>query len=401
MSFKDRRLLIGITGGIAAYKAVNLVRALRKEGAKLCLVLTQGAEAFITPLQVESLAGVKVFTQEDFLKPQGGSILHTSLGQFAELVIVAPATASFLSSLRTGDASSLLVASIMASEAPVLLCPAMNEKMWRHPATQENVRILRDWGYEVLAPEEGSLACGDVGPGRLPAEEIILAWARRLLSPQDLRGLKVLITCGPTREPIDLVRYLSNRSSGRMGLALACAAFERGAEVLLIHGPLSIPIPPLFERIAVETTEEMRAAVLKHLQEYDVLIMAAAVADFTPKLKRKGKLKKEDGLILELVRTPDILTEAAQYKRPGQIIVGFAAEEEELLKQEAERKLKAKKIDLIVANPIDKPGAGFETETNEVLILTAKGEAIKLGPAPKKDIAHQILNQVVSFRGLS
>lgn len=401
MSLKGKKILLGITGGVAAYKAAPLVRKLRKKGAQVRVVLTQGAEAFVTPLLFEALSGVKVFTQDDFLRPQGGLIPHVSLGQFADLILVSPATAAFLASLRVGDASSLLVACIMASEAKVLLCPAMNEKMWRHPATQENVRILKEWGYKVLSPEKGALACGDTGPGRLPSEGVILAWAKRLLTPQDLQGVKVLVACGPTREPIDLVRYLSNRSSGRMGLALAYAAFERGAEVTLVHGPLSMPVLPLFQEEEVETAEEMYRAVLEKIKEVDVFIMVAAVADFTPQVKREGKIKKDEGLQVDFVPTKDILSEVARQKRPGQVIVGFAAEEEEALPSEAQRKLKTKGIDILVANPIDRPGVGFESEANEVLILTSRGQEKRIGPAPKEEIAHQILDELVAFRGLS
>ncbi len=401
MKLAGRRILLGITGGIAAYKIPSLVRSLRKQGAEVRVVLTSGARAFVTPLTLETLAGAPVYSQEDFLKPQGGKVLHIELGRWAEVIVVAPATAAFLASLRLADASSLLVACLLASSAPALLFPAMNEKMWRHPATQENVRHLKDWGYTVVCPDEGPLACGEAGPGRLPAEEVILAYVRKALSPQDLAGCKVLVTCGPTREPVDLVRYLSNRSSGRMGLALAQAAFERGAEVILIHGPLSVAIPPLFERIEVETAEEMRKRLLEKFPETEILFMAAAVADYRPVVFRAEKIKKGGRLTLELEPTPDLLSEVAARRRPGQVIVGFAAEESARLAAEAERKLRQKDLDLVVANPIDQPEAGFETETNRVLILDRHGRRLELPLQPKEEIAEKILDQVVVFREAS
>ncbi|NPB08824.1 MAG: bifunctional phosphopantothenoylcysteine decarboxylase/phosphopantothenate--cysteine ligase CoaBC [Thermodesulfobacteria bacterium] len=401
MKLSGRRVLLGVTGGIAAFKIPSLVRALKREGAEVRVVLTEGARAFVTPLTLETVSGARVFLPEDFLRPQGGFIPHTELARWAELVLVAPATASFLSALRMGDASSLLVACLLATEAPGLIFPAMNEKMWSHPATQENVQILRNWGYTVVSPDEGPLACGESGPGRLPSEEVILAYARRLLSPPDLSGLRVVVTCGPTREPVDLVRYLSNRSSGRMGLALAQAAFERGAEVVLIHGPLSVPIPPLFTRVPVETTAEMQEALLEHFPAADVLFMVAAVADYRPVNFRAEKIKRRERLVLELEPTPDLLAEVSRKRRPGQVIVGFAAEEAENLASEAARKLRQKGLDLLVANPIDRPGAGFEAETNEVLILDREGRRIELSRRPKEEIAEKILDQVVRLRETS
>ena len=397
MRLSGRRLLLGITGGIAAYKIPNLVRLLRQEKASLKIILTKAAEAFVSPLTLETLARGPVYLQSDFLRPQQGFIPHTDLGRWAELILVAPATASFLANLRLAEASSLLVATILASGAKVLLFPAMNEKMWSHPATQENISCLREWGYTVIPPEEGELACGEKGPGRLPSEEVILSWARRLLGPGDLSGVKVLVTMGPTREPLDAVRYLSNRSSGKMGLALAQEAFERGAEVTVIHGPVCLPLPPLFKTIQVETAQEMKEAVLTHLEEADILMMVAAVSDYQPEAIFSGKIKKGRDLSLKLRPTPDILKEVSSRRTSRQIIVGFAAEESRHLLSEARRKLEEKKLDLIVANPIDQEGAGFETSTNEVLLLTRKGEEKAIPLLPKREVAEKIWDQVVAL----
>ena len=395
MILPGKRVLLGVCGGIAAYKAPALLRLLQKKGAKVKVVLTSGAEAFITPLTFEALSGERAFCQRDFLRPLSGLIPHVELGRFAEAILVAPATASFLASLAAGDAESLLSATIMASEARVLLCPAMNPRMWAHPAVQENVAKLRSWGYEVLSPGEGELACGEVGPGRLPPEEVIVAFLERLLGPQDFSGKKVLVTAGPTREPLDLVRFLSNRSSGRMGLALAVVAWLRGAQVTLIHGPLAVSPPPFIATVSVETAQEMREAVLSRFEGADVLIMAAAVSDYRPKEVFPGKIKKtEKTFTLTLERTPDILTELSRRRRKGQILVGFAAEEGENLIPEAERKLEAKGLDLIVANDISRKDTGFEVETNEVFLIGRGGLRGKLPLAPKDEIAWQILDAV-------
>ncbi len=398
MKLSNKRILLGVCGGIAAYKAVNLLRLLQKEGATVRVVLTSGAEAFITPLTFEALSGEKVFCQRDFLAPPPGFIPHTELGRFAEAILVAPATASFLSALARGEAESLLVATILASQARALICPAMNVHMWNHPAVQENVARLRGFGYEVLAPGAGELACGEVGPGRLPAEETILFYLRRLLAPKDFAGKKVLVTAGPTREPIDLVRFISNRSSGQMGLALALAAWYRGAEVVLVHGPLSFSPPAFLNCISVETAVEMKEAVLSNFEGKDLLFMVAAVADYRPAEVFSGKLKKDrETLTLRLVKTPDILSEVTRLKRPGQLVIGFAAEEGEKLLSEAKRKLEEKALDLVVANDITREETGFETETNEVYVLTRTGEQIKLPLATKEEIAWRLLDLVKDY----
>ncbi len=400
MILTGKRILLGVCGGIAAYKAPNLLRLLQKKGAVLRVILTSGAEAFITPLTFEALCGEKVFKQRDFLAPPPGLIPHTELGRFAEAILVVPATASFLASLARGDAQSLLVATILASEARVLICPAMNHHMWAHPAVQENVERIKGFGYEVLSPGEGELACGEAGPGRLPPEEVIVSYLERLVAPKDFAGKKVLVTAGPTREFIDLVRFLSNRSSGKMGVALARAAWCRGAEVTLIHGPLSFTPPPFLKRVPVTSAEEMKEAVLTHFKDADLLLMAAAVADYRPEKALPGKLKKDQpALSLRLVRTPDILLAVKEVKRPGQLVVGFAAEEGERLSVEAERKLKEKGLDLIVANDITREDTGFEADTNEVLILSRSGRQTRIPLASKEEVAWRILDAVKECGG--
>lgn len=395
MNLSGRRVLLGVCGGVAAYKAPALLRRLTKAGATVRVILTKGAEAFIRPLTFEALTQEKAFCQRDFLSPPPGFIPHTELARFAEAVVVAPATASFLATLARGDAESLLTATIMASKARVLLCPAMNVNMWEHPAVQENVAKLRSWGYEVLSPGEGELACGDVGPGRLPEEKIIVSYLERLLAPQDLAGKKVLVTAGPTREPLDAVRFISNRSSGRMGLALAEAAWKQGAEVTLVHGPLAFSPPPFLKAIPVETSAEMAEAVREHFPASDILIMAAAVADYRPREVFSGKLKKSSPtLTLTLERTADILKEVSQRRAPGQVVVGFAAEEARALREEARRKLREKELDLIVANDITRPETGFETETNEVYLFFADGREAHIPLASKEEVAWKILEAV-------
>ncbi len=395
MILSGKRILLGVCGGIAAYKAPALLRLLTKKNAIVRVVLTEGAEAFIGPLTFEALSQEKVFCQRDFLSPPPGLIPHTHLGRFAQAIVVAPATASFLATLSCGNAQSLLVASIMASKARVLICPAMNVSMWEHPAVRENVAKLLSWGYEVLCPGEGELACGELGPGRLPEEETIISHLERLLAPQDFSAKKVLITAGPTREPLDAVRFISNRSSGKMGLELAKAAWKRGAEVTLIHGPLAISPPPFLKTLPVETTSEMAEAVLSRLAEIDVLIMAAAVADYRPVRVYPGKMKKNSpSLTISLERTTDILSEVTKHKSPGQIIVGFAAEEKDCLRQEALRKLREKGLDLIIANDITRPETGFEVETNEVYLFFADGRETHIPLASKEEVAWKILDAV-------
>ena len=386
-----RRLILGICGGIAAYKAAELLRLLRKKGAEVHVVLTTGAEAFVTPLLFEALSRKKCFTQRDFLRPQGGFIPHTDLAAWAEGIVVAPATASFLSKLARGEPSDLLTAILMASRAPVLLAPAMNTHMWEHPATQENLVRLKGFGYRVVEPETGELACGAEGPGRLPALETLLLEIEGLFVEKRLSGRKVLITGGPTREPLDAVRFLSNPSSGRMAVALARAAFLLGAEVHLVHGPLTVSPPQGVRTYPVKTAQEMLEATQGLFEKADLALFAAAVCDFTPEKPLQGKVKKEDfPRTLSLKPTPDIAALLNARKRPGQISLGFALEEAEGLLQRAREKLENKGFDFLAANSL----SAFEAEETEIFLFSQTWEVPKKFHGPKEKVALEILQEV-------
>ncbi len=397
MELTDKKVLLGLSGGIAAYKGPELLRLFQKEGAQIRVMLTSGAQAFVSPLVLEALSKEKVLVQDDFLRPLGGLIPHTHWGAWAEAIVVAPASASFIAGLAQGDASSILAATIMASRAKVILCPAMNELMWSHPATQENIKRLRSFGYTILAPETGALACGDIGPGRLPSLRKIVEFTKRLLGPHDLKDHRVLVTAGPTREPIDRVRFISNRSSGRMGCALAQVAWWRGAEVYLIHGPLSVPPPVGPTCLPVETAQEMLEAVREYLSKVDIIIMAAAVADFVAAKPLDKKLKKRPHFCLELVQAPDILQQIKLWAK-DQVVVGFAAEEGPQLISEAQRKLKEKGLDLIVANDISRSDIGFDAEENEVLIISRQGTTKSVPKGPKNKIAWAIWDEILQWQ---
>lgn len=393
--FSGRRVLLGICGGIAAYKAAELARLLKKQGAEVKAVLTSGAEAFVTPLLLEALTRNRAFTQADFLSPQGGLIPHTDLAAWAEAILVVPATASFLSKLSRGEPSDLLTAVIMASRAPVLLAPAMNTHMWRHPATQENVNRLKEFGYRIVAPESGELACGLEGPGRLPPPEELLWEAGYLLSEKPLSGRKVLITGGPTREFLDAVRFISNPSSGRMSVALARAAWLLGAEVHLVHGPLAVSPPRAVKTHPVISAEEMLAVAERLFPEAELAVFCAAVCDFKPERFWPGKVKKEAfPQEIKLIPTPDIAAVLSNRKRAGQITVGFALEERERLRKSARRKLFAKNLDFLIANDL----SAFEAEEAEVLVFSRVREEPLPLKGPKDSLALKILKEVCGVR---
>jgi len=393
--FSERRVLLGVCGGIAAYKAAELARLFKKKGAQVKTVLTTGAEAFVTPLLFEALTRDRTFTQADFLSPQGGFIPHTDLAAWAEVIIVAPATASFLSKLSRGEPSDLLTAIIMASQAPVLLAPAMNTNMWLHPATQENVRRLREFGYRIVAPETGELACGLQGPGRLPSPEELLLEVGYLLCEKPLADRKVLITGGPTREYMDAVRFISNPSSGRMSVALAQTAYLLGAEVHLVHGPLAVRPPKPVKTYPVVSAEEMLAAAERIFPEVDLAIFCAAVCDFKPEKPLPGKVKKEAfPQEIKLVPTPDIATILSAQKSSGQITVGFALEERERLMESAHRKLEAKNLDFLIANDL----SAFEAEESEIFLFSRERKEPLVLKASKETLALKILEEVCGVR---
>ncbi len=392
-----KEIILGVTGSIAAYKAVYLLRELTRLGAGVTVVLTEHAQKFVASLTFRTLSGRPVLT--DLFDPQtDAAVEHVELASRCDALIVAPATANVLGKAAHGIADDFLTTLILATRAPVLLVPAMDGGMWDHPAVVENVATLRARGLTVLEPDAGELASGLAGKGRFPEIDAILETLRRLLSPvRDLAGARVLITAGPTREPLDPVRYLSNRSSGKMGYALARAALRRGAEVVLVSGPTSQTPPAGAVFVPVETAEEMREAVLQHLASATIVIKAAAVADYRARETNAGKIKsRQEGLSLELEATPDILKEVAA-RKSDQFVVGFAAETHEV-KRRAREKLEAKRIDLIVANDVSQKGIGFEAEDNQVTLLDRWGGVTELPRMPKLQVAHAVLDRILALR---
>jgi phosphopantothenoylcysteine decarboxylase/phosphopantothenate--cysteine ligase len=391
--FDRQRILLGVTGGIASYKSAWLARLLTQAGADVDVVLTRSAREFVGAITFEALTGRAVHTE---LVAAGHALDHIRLARDARLVVVAPATADFLARAAGGHADDLLSACLLATAAPVLIVPAMNDRMWAHRQVQANAAALRALGYQVLEPDDGPLATGEgSGPGRMPEPDTIVAHASRLLEAAGaLVGRRVLVSAGPTREPLDPVRFLSNRSSGRMGVEVAAAAWRRGADVTLVCGPLEVPVPTGVEAIRVETTDEMRAAIAERLPTADVLVMAAAPADFAPAEPASGKIKKADvPASLPLAPTPDILRSTQPLRRAGAVVVGFALETSNA-DAEGRRKLHDKQLDLVVINDATEPGAGFGVDTNRVTMLDAGGRAEVLPLLPKRDVADAIVGRV-------
>ena len=395
------RVVLGVGGGIAAYKSAELVRALTGHGHEVQVVMTRAAQNFVQPLTFATLSGRKVITD---LFPQAGSeetlssaVEHIAVAQEHDVLVVAPATADIIAKFAHGLADDFLSTLYLAFEGKVLIAPAMNTNMWNHPATQSNLEILRSRQCFVMEPDSGSLACGVVGAGRLPdpihiAERVDLLTRRR----KDFEGEYVLITAGPTQEPIDPVRFITNRSSGKMGYALAEAAKERGAHVVLVSGPVHLTPPRGVEVIPVRTAQEMRGAVLEHLEPASIIIKSAAVSDYYVSDVPKQKLKKTaTRLSLELDPTPDILAEVGQ-RKGDRLLIGFAAETQNLA-EEARRKLLSKRCDMVVANLVG-DNLGFEADMNEVDMITQTGRTVHAGPASKREIAEKILDQIVSLR---
>lgn len=395
-AIRGKNIVLGVTGGIAAYKACELVRALVKEGASVEVVMTQNAMEFVTPLTLQTLSGNKVATRP-FDSVWESEIGHISLADRADLVVIAPATASFVGKMATGIADSLLATLVLATLVPVIVCPAMNVNMYNNVAVQENIRKLRDRGVSIVEPSEGFLACGWEGRGRLPETEDIMSEIEFALTPKDMASERVLVTAGATREHIDPVRFISNPSSGKMGYALAEEARMRGADVVLVSGKSPLPPPRGVTLVSVESADDMYTAVMKHLDWSTLVIKAAAVGDYAPESKSAGKIKKTgDELTLKLKRTRDILKEIGE-KKKQQIVVGFAAETEDLMSNAA-IKLREKNADMIVANKVGAPGAGFEADTNEVHLLFASGAMEELPLAPKKEIAKIIFDRISGLR---
>jgi phosphopantothenoylcysteine decarboxylase/phosphopantothenate--cysteine ligase len=389
-------VVLGVSGGIACYKAVELVRLLVKDGFVVQVIMTRGAMEFVTPLTFQTLSGRPV-ASETFNLTQESEIGHIRLADNADLFVIAPATANVIGKIAAGIADDLLTTVLMATKAPILIAPAMNIHMYEHPILQENVRKLRRLGYYFIEPAEGYLACGYEGKGRLPEPEKILEEIRRLLKKKDLIGEKLLITAGPNQEPLDPVRYISNRSSGKMGYALARAATRRGADVALISGPTALESPAGARLIPVTTAAEMRHAVLKEFPRCTAVIMAAAVTDYRPADFASKKIKRGEGPIeLRLEPNPDILKEIGARKN-GKMLVGFAAETDELVAN-AKKKLKDKNLDMIVANDVTGTGAGFDVDTNIVTILDRCGGVHALPLMSKDELAEQILDYLLALK---
>lgn len=394
--YRGKQVLLGVCGGIAAYKAVELLRLLVKAGADVHVIMTRHAQEFVAPLTFQTLSGNPVHC-ELFNLVQEHEIGHISLADRADLCIVAPATANIIGKVANGIADDLLTTTLMATKAPVLFIPAMNVNMWENPLYRENQARLERHGYRFMAPAVGELACGWEGQGKLPDPAAIFDYAQDLVGSRDLAGRTVLITAGPTREELDPVRYLTNYSSGKMGYAIARSARNRGARVILVSGPVDIPAPQKIETVPVTTAREMHAAVMAYCADADVIIKAAAVADFRPAERGTGKLKKGERtqLLLELVRNPDILADLGQ-RRGKALLVGFAAETGDLLKN-ARKKLEEKGIDLIVANDVTEMGAGFGRDTNVVKFIERDGDVEDLPCLPKEEVADRLLDRIVAL----
>lgn len=392
---EGRRIVLGVSGGIAAYKAIEVCRRLVDAGAHVVPVMTRGATRFVGETTFSALASERVRTS---LFDDADPIPHTRLGQSADAVVVAPATARVIGSYAAGISNDLLTATLLATEAPVVVCPAMHTEMWQHPAVQDNVATLARRGVRIVAPESGRLAGGDQGQGRLAAPESIVAAVDEVLSTaRDMAGLHVVVTAGGTREPIDPVRFVGNRSSGKQGHALAVEAAARGAKVTLVT-TVDLPVPAAADVVRVETAAEMDEAVRTVASAADVVVMAAAVADFRPAQVAERKLKKHAG-VPEIVLEPtvDILAGLGERKPPGQTLVGFAAETDRV-RQNASSKLVAKGADLIVANDVTAPGAGFEHDTNRVVILNADGTDREVPLADKRAVARAVFTAVLDRR---
>lgn len=393
---KDRKIVLGITGGIAAYKAAELTRALVKEGAHVKVIMTRNAQEFITPLTLQTLSNNPVYT-EMFALTESSEIGHISLADFAGLVIVAPATANIIGKVAAGLADDLLTTTIMATKAPVMFCPAMNTNMYSNEIVRANIVKLGYEGYYFVEPASGELACGTWGSGRLAEIDDIIDEAEFVLTAKDLAGEKVLVTAGPTREPFDPVRFITNYSSGKMGYAIAAMARRRGAEVTLVSGPCNLEAPRGVRCISVGSALEMRKAVIENMPESTIIIKAAAVADYRPAKTSASKIKKKKGpLSLELERNPDIIEEVGRSKG-DRVLVGFAMETDNLV-ENAKGKLAAKNMDMIVANDLSRPDAGFQADTNLVKIIDSKGKIDELPLMDKAQVANRILDKVLKIK---
>ena len=391
-------VVLGVTGGIAVYKACELLRLLQKRGIDVFVVMTQNACRFVAPLTFETLSGHPVAV-DTFDRPQTWEVEHIALAKRADLFLIAPATANIMGKMACGIADDMLSTTVMATRAPVLVAPAMNTGMWENAAVQQNVKTLRTRGVEIVAPVSGHLACGDSGAGKLEDVAVIAERACELLfAKKDMEGLRVMVTAGPSREALDPVRYISNRSSGKMGYAIAQAAQKRGAEVTLLSGPAAIEAPQGVKLVPFTTTQELLDRASELAQEQDLLIQAAAPADYRAKEIAPQKIKKQGGepMTFTLVENPDVAATLGKTKRSGQVFVGFAAETNDVLAH-ARDKLARKNLDMIVANDVTRPGAGFDVDTNIVTLITKDGQEA-LPMMSKAEVAQRILDRALALR---
>lgn len=396
-SYSGKRILVCISGSIAAFKVAGWVSNLAKSEARVSVVMTKGATQFITPLTFAALSGEKVHT-DMFDASSGESMAHILLGSEADLIIVAPATAQTIGRLALGLADDLLSTTLLATRAPVYICPAMNSRMYSHPATQRNLKLLKEYGYSVIDPDVGTMACREEGQGRLVEWEQVDDIFQKCLMDQDFKGKKILVTAGPTREPIDPARFLSNRSSGKMGFAIARAATLRGASVTLVAGPTSLPTPSGVSRINVQTAEEMHKAVIDQAEQAEIIIKSAAVSDYGPREFSSIKVKKENiDSNLELKQNPDILRDLGENKKKTQLLVGFAAESGNF-EAEGRKKIAAKNLDMIAVNNINSDTSGFEVDTNQLLLIT-RDSSVELPFGTKGENADKLLDHVAKLHG--
>ena len=395
---KKTCIVLGVTGGIAAYKACELLRLLQKQGMDVYVVMTKHATQFVAPLTFETLSGHPV-ALDTFERPATWEVEHIALAKRADLFLIAPATANIIGKMANGIADDMLSTTVMATKAPVMIAPAMNTGMWENPATQHNIETLKERGVHIVSPATGHLACGDSGAGKLEDVSVIAERAVAVLQrKKDMEGLSVMVTAGPTREALDPVRYISNRSSGKMGYAIARAAMERGADVTLLTGPVAIQPPQGVHVISFMTTQELLALALKHADKQDVIIQSAAPADYRAKEISPIKMKKSGGadMVIELIENPDVAATLGRNKRADQTFVGFAAETNDVLAH-AQGKLIKKNLDMIVANDVTAPGAGFDVNTNIVTLITR--EKVKSLPLMSKaDVADHILDAMLDLR---
>ena len=406
-----RKVAIGVTGGIAAYKSIEVLRGLQRAGCEVRVAMTRHACEFVRPLTFRALSGAYVIV-DDYSADNPDPIAHITFSQTIDLFVIAPATANTLAKLANGVADDFITSTYLACTSPILIAPAMNSVMWNHPATQRNVQKLRSDGVHIIEPDDGEMACGTIGPGRLSQPERIVSVALEILgasreqisssgsnSAQDLINERILITAGATREPIDPVRFISNRSSGKMGFALARAALQRGAQVRIVAGITTVAPPSEVELIEATSAEDMRAAVFHEIGDATIFIAAAAVADYRARHSSPTKIKKSDsGMTLELERTPDILSEVARRRKNGQLLVGFAAETDEVTSN-ARKKLSQKNLDMVVANDVSGEGSGFDSDRNAVTILVRDNPLpIDVPLSSKSEVADRILDEIAKLR---